>query len=153
MLIFRDNGGDENWRVWSIDIETGAATALSPGDGVKAYVQQVSRHFPDEVLIAHNERGKRFFDIHRVNVATGASALVERNDGFLNLFTDQQFRARFAKRYADDGEMEYLSRDEASTWSKVIQHIPAGDSLTTWPAMTVRSCTGSIAADATPRLR
>jgi len=133
VLIFRDNAGDENWRVWSIDIETGEAIALSPGDGVKAYVQQVSRHFPDEVLIAHNERDKRFFDIYRVNVVTDASALVERNDGFLNLFTDQQFRVRFAKRYADDGEMEYLGRDEAGTWSTVIARIPAEDSLTTWP--------------------
>lgn len=133
ILFFRDRAGDENWRVWSIDIETGELMALSPGDGVKAYVQQTSRHFPNEVLISHNERDKRLFDVYRVNVATGLSSLVERNDGFLSLFTDQQFRVRFAKRYTDDGNMEYLGRDEAGTWSQVIQRIPAEDSLTTWP--------------------
>ncbi len=74
------------------------------------YVQQSSRHFPGELLIVHNERDRRYHDIYRVDVATGHSSLVQRNDGFVSHFTDQQFRVRFARRYTDDGNVEYLRR-------------------------------------------
>lgn len=132
VLIFRDNSGDENWRAMSIDIGNGEAVSLSPGNGVKAYVQQTSRHFPGDVLIAHNERDGGLFDIYHVNVATGASTLVERNHGFFGFFTDQQFQVRFAKRYSDDGEVEILKRNGDCTW-EIVSRIPAEDSLTTWP--------------------
>ncbi|UXN58752.1 alpha/beta hydrolase family protein [Phyllobacterium zundukense] len=133
VLIFRDNAGDENWRIWSVDVETAEVRPLTPANGVKAYVQQTSRHYPSELLIAHNERDKRFFDIYHVNVANGDSSLMMENDGFFGIFTDQHFRVRFVKKYDDDGEMKYFSRDEAGAWSKVITRIPVEDSLTTWP--------------------
>ncbi|KXF77782.1 peptidase S9 [Paramesorhizobium deserti] len=133
ILIIRDNAGDENWCVWSIDIETGEERALTPKSGVQAYIQQTSQHFPEEVLIAHNERDKRYFDIYRINIATGTGFLLERNDCFFGFFTDQQFQVRQAKRYADDGAIEHLGRDEEGAWSKVFTRISAEDNLTTWP--------------------
>jgi hypothetical protein len=45
------------------------------------------------LLIAYNARDKRYFDIYRVNVATGESALIQLNEGVPGYFTDQQFRA------------------------------------------------------------
>lgn len=133
VLIFRDNAGDENWRIWSVDVETGKSIPLSPGDGAKAYVQQRSRHYPNEVLLAHNARDKRYFDVFRVNVETGANSLLMENNGFFAVFTDQYFKVRFVKKYNDDGEMDYLDQDETGEWSKVIGHIPVEDSLTTRP--------------------
>jgi dipeptidyl aminopeptidase/acylaminoacyl peptidase len=132
VLIFRDKAGDENWRVWSINIGTGDAVPLTPGNGVNAYVQQTSRHFPGEMLIAHNGRDKRFFDIYRIDIASGTSSLMERNDDFFGFFTDQRFQVRFAKRYRDNAEIEFLSRNGAGAW-ETVTHIPAEDSLTTWP--------------------
>ncbi|PYE86414.1 alpha/beta hydrolase family protein [Phyllobacterium leguminum] len=133
ILIIRDNAGDENWCIWSVDIETGEARALTPTDGVQAHVQQTSRHFPGEALIAHNERDKRYFDIYRIDVATGKASLVEKNDGFVGFFTDQHFQVRRADRYTADGGIEHLSRDESGAWSRVVSRIPVEDSLTTWP--------------------
>ncbi|MEO1016797.1 MAG: S9 family peptidase [Pseudomonadota bacterium] len=132
ILIIRDKEGDENWCIWRVHIETKEAIPLTPAGGVKAYVQRRSRHFPSEILIAHNERDKRYFDIYRVDVATGASTLIETNEGFSGYFTDRQFRIRFAKRFTDRGEIEFLSRSEAGVW-ETIEIIPAEDSLTTFP--------------------
>ncbi|MEA2800873.1 MAG: hypothetical protein QOE49_968, partial [Rhodospirillaceae bacterium] len=73
VVFFREQGGDENWQAHRIDIATGDIRALTPGPGVKSYVQQVSARFPGEMLISHNQRDKRYFDVHRVNVATGES--------------------------------------------------------------------------------
>src|SRR5580704_15181567 len=79
--FFREAAGDENWRAWRVDLETGDVRPLTPGPGVTCYVQQSSRHFPSELLIAYNARDKRYFDIYRVNVATGESALLQLNEG------------------------------------------------------------------------
>ena len=101
VLFFRDKAGDENWCAFAIDVESGEVRALTPQTGVTCGVQQLSRDFPSELLIRHNGRDKRHFDLYRVNVATGESNLIERNEeGFAGYFTDQQFRVLFAVRFS-----------------------------------------------------
>src|SRR5215813_12724948 len=65
VVFFREQGGDENWRAWRVDLATGDIRPLTPGPGVTSFIQQASRLFPSELLIAHNARDKRHFDIHR----------------------------------------------------------------------------------------
>ena len=103
IVFCRERGGDENWQTHRIDIERGDMRALTPGPGVKSIVKQVSARFPGESLIAHNQRDKGYFDIHRVKVATGESTLVFQNDSFAELFTDSQFNVGFGIRYRDGG--------------------------------------------------
>lgn len=109
IVFFRERGGDENWQANSIDTQTGQIRALTPGPGVRSYVQQVSSRFPGELLIAHNQRDKRQFDIYRVNVATGRSTLHFRNDSFAWVFTDTQFRVRWGGRHRDDGGWDAIT--------------------------------------------
>jgi dipeptidyl aminopeptidase/acylaminoacyl peptidase len=116
VVFFREVAGDENWRACRVDLQTGDVRALTPGPGVTCYIQQISRHFPSDLLIAHNARDKRYFDVYRVNIATGESTLVHLNEGFRNHFTDQQFRVRFAVRYTEDGDVEYLQRSTGAGW-------------------------------------
>jgi dipeptidyl aminopeptidase/acylaminoacyl peptidase len=132
VVYFREQGGDENWQAHRVDVETGASIPLTPAPGVKSYVHQQSHHFPDELLIAHNERDKRFFDIYRVNVATGQSTLLQANNGFVGFFTDPQFRVRFAVKSAADGGWDYLQRHENGDWHPFAK-IGMADALTTRP--------------------
>jgi dipeptidyl aminopeptidase/acylaminoacyl peptidase len=99
---------------------------------VKSYLHQQSHHFPDELLIAHNERDKHFFDIYRVNVATGQSTLLQANNGFVGFFTDPQFRVRFAVKSAADGGWDYLQRDENGDWH-LFAKIDMADAMATRP--------------------
>ena len=130
VVFFREAAGDENWRAWRVDLETGDVRPLTPGPGVTCYVQQHSHHFPSELLIAHNERDKRFFDVYRVNVATGESALLQLNEAFRYHFTDQQFRVRFAVRQSNDGAIEYLQRGPDGEWM-LFSRIGAEDAMGT----------------------
>jgi hypothetical protein len=132
VVFFREHGGDENWQAHRVDVETGQTLALTPAPGVKSYIQQVSRHFPDELLIAHNQRDPRFFDLFRVHVGTGASTLLETNDRFASWFTDPRFRVRFGRRFTDDGGVEYLQRTAAGDWA-VFTRIDMVDAVTTRP--------------------
>jgi dipeptidyl aminopeptidase/acylaminoacyl peptidase len=130
VVFFREAAGDENWRAWRADLETGDVRPLTPGPGVTCYIQQHSCHFPSELLIAHNARDKRYFDIYRINVATGESKLVQLNEGFTHHFTDQQFRVRFAMRRTEDGDGEYLQRGPDGEWA-LFSRIGAEDAITT----------------------
>src|SRR3954471_5046512 len=119
IVSFREQGGDENWRIWRVDLHSGDVIPLTPGSGVKSFVQQASRHFPDELLIGHNERDKRYFDLYRVNVATGETTLMQVNDGFAGFFTDRQFRVRHARRMAENGDVEHLKLSDDGDWQPV----------------------------------
>ena len=132
LVYFRELGGDENWQAHRVDVETGASIALTPGPGVKSYIHQQSHHFPDELLIAHNERDKRFFDIFRVNVVTGQSTLLQANNGFVGFFTDPQFRVRFAVRTTVDGGWDYLQRGDDGDWH-LFAKIAMADAMSTKP--------------------
>jgi dipeptidyl aminopeptidase/acylaminoacyl peptidase len=130
VVFFREAAGDENWRAWGVDLQTGEVRPLTPGPGVTCRIQQISRHFPNELLIMHNARDKRYFDIYRVNVATGESALLQLNEGVPGYFTDQQFRVRFAVRYTEDGDVEYLQRGPDGEWAP-FSRIGAVDAMPT----------------------
>jgi len=132
VLTLRDEYGDENFCILSIDAQTSEARSLTPTSGVKAYVQRLSRKFPNEVLIAHNGRSKQHFDLYRMSIDTGVSVLAEQNDEFQGYITDNNFEVRLARRFTEQGEKEYLYRDETRTWRRYAL-IPFEDSLTTWP--------------------
>jgi dipeptidyl aminopeptidase/acylaminoacyl peptidase len=131
VLFFRDRAGDENWCSWAIDLESGDVRALTPQTGVTCGVQQLSRHFPSELLIRHNGRDKRHFDLYRVNVTTAESNLIERNEeGFTGYFTDQQFRVLFAARFTEDGSIEFVRRGNDGSWG-CFERIETDDQMTT----------------------
>jgi hypothetical protein len=110
VIVFREREGDENWRAVGVDIETGAMVPLTPERGVRAFHQQRARRFPTEMLFAHNGRDKRFFDLHRVDITTGASTLVYENNEYHRFYTDTRFDLRFAVRTRRDGSKEVKGR-------------------------------------------
>ena len=131
VVFYQDHEGDECWRAASVEIATGRVTALTPAAGVNSYRQEASRHFPTEMLLSHNARDRRYFDIYRVDLATGRSTLVFENHEFALLVTDSHFRLRLAGRYADDGHLEFLERRGAG-WVPFLT-VPVGDVDTTRP--------------------
>jgi dipeptidyl aminopeptidase/acylaminoacyl peptidase len=131
VVFYQDHEGDESWRAASVEIATGRVTALTPAAGVNSYCQEASRHFPAEMLLSHNARDHRYFDIYRVDLATGRSTLVFENHEFALLVTDSHFRLRLAGRYADDGHLEFLERSGGG-WVPFLT-VPVGDVDTTRP--------------------
>ena len=132
LVFFREQGGDENWQAFRVDLQTGHILALTPGPGVRAYVQQTSRHFPGEILLAHNQKDSRFFELYRLDVATGRSVLVQANDRFRSFVTDRQFRVRLGAVQTDDGGVEYLQRDASGEWTPFTQ-LDMTDAFSTRP--------------------
>ncbi|WP_375138485.1 S9 family peptidase [Rubrivivax albus] len=81
LLYTKDFGGDENFHVVAVDAASGKITDLTPFENVRAAVLDDLPQDPQHVLVQHNQRDKRAFDVYRVNVKTGAQTLVAQNPG------------------------------------------------------------------------
>ena len=55
ILYIQDKGGDENWRLYSANLNSGEIKDLTPIEGVHARFQEISPKSPDEILIGLNE--------------------------------------------------------------------------------------------------
>ena len=125
VVIWQERDGDENWRASSVDIHDGTIVPLTPPRGVQSRLQQVSRRFPREMLISHNERDKRYFDLFRIDVVTGKSTLVCENTQFGGFVTDSAFELRLATRFRQDGSVDVLER-RSGAWV-LFMTIPRGE--------------------------
>jgi len=141
ILYTQDQAGEENWRAYSVTMETGETTDLTPFEGVQARIQAVSQEFPDEILIGLNDRDITTHDIYRVNITTGEKRLVMENEGLSDFTTDNEYNVRFAERLTSDGGKEILKATEAGGWEPFME-IAMEDSLTT--AITGFDKTGTI---------
>ncbi|MBX9652904.1 prolyl oligopeptidase family serine peptidase, partial [bacterium] len=133
LVYLQDEGGDENWHIHSVDIDTKKAIDLTPFKEVAATIENASPKFPDELLIGINDRDPQLHDTYRVNVKTGNRELVLKNPGFAQVVSDDDFRIRFAmKMNPKDGSTEIFQPDDKGEW-KPFDNIPMEDSLTTSP--------------------
>ncbi|MBC2746609.1 MAG: S9 family peptidase [ANME-2 cluster archaeon] len=130
ILYLQDQAGDENWRVYSVNLETGQTTDLTPLEGVQARIQAVSQKFPGEILIALNDRDPTLHDIYRANITTAEMSLVMENEGFIGFTTDDEYNVRFAQRLTPDGGSEIFQATEDGGW-ELFMEIAMEDLLTT----------------------
>jgi dipeptidyl aminopeptidase/acylaminoacyl peptidase len=137
VLYIQDKGGDENYRLYAVDLADGAEGAirdLTPLEGVQARVQQLSHKHPHELLLALNDRDEQLHDLYRLDLRTGERTLVQVNPGFADFLTDDDLRVRAATRQTPDGGLEVLVPGEEDDQEWVVwQTIPPEDAMTTWP--------------------
>jgi dipeptidyl aminopeptidase/acylaminoacyl peptidase len=133
IVYIQDRNGDENWRVYALDLANGETRDLTPFDGVQARIQEVSYRFPNEILVALNNRDPQLHDIFRANLLSGQLTLIQQNDaGFAGFLTDLDYRVRIAVRMTADGGQELLTLGSGGweTWETILPE----DVMTTTPA-------------------
>src|SRR5258708_20508724 len=65
LLYLQDTGGDENWRLHDVDLETMQRRDLTPFSGVQARAVAMERKFPTEVLVGLNRDNPQLPDVYR----------------------------------------------------------------------------------------
>ncbi|MBL0941200.1 MAG: S9 family peptidase [Alphaproteobacteria bacterium] len=131
ILYIQDQEGDENWHLFSVDIQTKKIKNLTPFKGVQARIENISPIFPNEIIISMNKRDPVFHDLYRLNILTGAMTLLEKNTEFAGYMVDHNFQVRFAMRPTADGGQEMLEKVN-SNW-KPFSQIAVEDIITTYP--------------------
>jgi dipeptidyl aminopeptidase/acylaminoacyl peptidase len=132
ILYAQDADGDENWHIYRVDLASGDIKDLTPLPKIAARIQEVSHKFPEELLVALNDRDPQYHDVYKLNLSSGKRDLLQKNDGFVGFITDDDFRVRFASKFAPDGGNLILQPDGQGGWKEFMK-IPQEDSLTTRP--------------------
>ncbi len=133
LVYVQDRGGDEDWHVYAVNVETEETTDLTPYEGVNAIPQTMSERSPDEILIGINRRDPQLHDLYMVNILTGESRLVVENDfGAQGFLADRALKPRLARVVMPDGGANDLSLSESGEW-EVFRTVGPEDVLTTHP--------------------
>ncbi len=133
ILYSQDTKGDENFHVYAVNLKTGDIKDLTPRDKdkeVRAEIEEVSYKFPHEILVALNDRDPQFHDVYRMNIETGEKKLVQKNEGYAGFITDEDYRIRFAQKFAPNGSAVVYKPDGKDGWAEFLT-IPQADTLTT----------------------
>jgi dipeptidyl aminopeptidase/acylaminoacyl peptidase len=130
LLYLQDTGGDENWRLHDVDLETMQRRDLTPYDGVQARVVAMERKFPTEVLIGLNRDNPELHDVYRLDLVTGELVKEVENPGFIGWIADAQLAVRGAAAPRPDGSLVLLVRDTAEADWRELLTVPADDALT-----------------------
>ena len=121
IIFSRDFGGDENDHVFSANLKTGKIVDLTPFEKTKVMLLDDLDDISEaDILIQHNRRDPKVFDVYRMNTLTGASSMVAQNPGQITEWlTDHKGQVRVALE-AEGSNTNVLYRDsEAQKFRKL----------------------------------
>lgn len=118
IIYARDNDGDENWRLYAIDVETNETRILTNTSKVQANILAVSRKQVDRIIIALNDRNPSYHDAYELNLTTGERKLIFKNDQFKGYLFDDNLTLRMLTKENDDAGMSYFTVSvDGLTWN------------------------------------
>ncbi len=97
ILYVKDFGGDENFHVVSVNLKGEDLKDLTPGEKVRAQIVDGLIDDDKHIIVSHNKRDAKVFDVFRTNVASGEEKLIAQNPGNITSWqTDHAGKLRVA---------------------------------------------------------
>jgi len=119
IFYIRDDEGDENWVLYSLDTTTGESRQLTPAKGVRVRGLQTSATYPDEVLFGMNDHAPTQVDYYRANAVTGKVTHVGSAAPYLLKLFDHAFRERLAIALLPDLSIQTLTPTADGGWKEM----------------------------------
>ena len=113
VLYIQDQGGDENWRLYDIDLATGVTRDLTPFEDVQAQLVAYEKGLPDELLVGLNQDNPQLHDVYHLELETGELEKVVENPGVIGWVADADLRVRAGLQPRPDGGMNLVGRGPA----------------------------------------
>ena len=133
LLYVNDQGGDENFRLFGVDVATGAQKSYTPFEKTVVRIIGISPKVQDRILVGLNNRDPRFHDVHSLNLATGELKLVLKNEGYGSFNADRDLNLRLASRPNAAGGSDYFRITDNQVEATPIVSVGLEDSQTTAP--------------------
>jgi dipeptidyl aminopeptidase/acylaminoacyl peptidase len=127
VLYLQDVGGDENWRLYDVDLDTMSRRDLTPFEGIHANIIATSKRRPAEVLVGINADNPQLHDVYRLDLETGSLVKEIVNPGYAGWLADEDLVVRCAMAPLPDGGFDVLVRDSASADWRTLLTISAED--------------------------
>ena len=120
IAFVQDKGGDENFRLYAVDIDGKNLKDLTPFKQVRVEVIDRLKDNDKEMIIGMNRRDKRIFDAYRIDINTGKMEMIAKNPGNIDgWLTDNAGRLRVAVT-SDGIKSSILYRDRETDKFRVI---------------------------------
>jgi len=130
ILFIQDRNGDENWRLYSVDVRTLETRDLTPFEGMQAQIFASSHKYPQEVIVGINNRDPQWHDVYRLDLVSGELTLLETNDRFMQYVINDDYQVVAALQMTPDGGAEILRKSAAEGWERW-ESIGQADMMTT----------------------
>jgi dipeptidyl aminopeptidase/acylaminoacyl peptidase len=146
ILYAQDKGGDENWHVHLVDVESKTDTDLTPQEDIKgpdgkpltdpntgkivrprADIMSVSRETPNEILIQINNSDPSNMDVYKVDLTSHKMNLVVKDEAFLQIVADNMYNIRLAARTNPEGG-QIVYKYKNGSWDEYFR-VPQEDML------------------------
>jgi dipeptidyl aminopeptidase/acylaminoacyl peptidase len=134
IMYLQDIGGNENWRLYGVNLETDELRDLTPYEEVQVKILDHNKHFPNELLIEMNKENIKVHDVYHLDLTTGEMRMVARNPGnVVRWLADSHLKVRCAMASRPEGGFDLLAREsDRATWNKILTW-ESEDSLTSAP--------------------
>ena len=121
ILYLKDNGGDENFRLYGVNIDGTNQVCFTDFDNVRTQIVDELPEIPDEVIIEMNKRNPQVFDPYRLNLKTGKMEMIAENPGNIQgwLF-DHNGKLRVAVSIDGTNTSLLYRKTEKDDWKTVI---------------------------------
>jgi len=133
LLYLQDTGGDENWRLYDVDLHTMRRRDLTPFEGVQAQILATEKKHPGDILVGLNRDNPALHDVYRLDLVTGDLVKQVENPGFAGWVADTELEIRAGVALEPDGSMVVKVRDGVAGDWRVLLKMPAEDALTSGP--------------------
>jgi dipeptidyl aminopeptidase/acylaminoacyl peptidase len=124
LLYLRDTEGDENWRLYTLDLATGESVLRTPAEDVTAALMGHNRWNRTTVLVGLNADNPQLHDVYSLDLTSGELSLVEKNPGFAGWLTDSNLQVRGGAAMTPDGGVAVVLRDEEGQFEPWLQIAP-----------------------------
>jgi dipeptidyl aminopeptidase/acylaminoacyl peptidase len=112
LLYVQDIGGDENWHIWSVDLESRIIRDITAFQGAQAGLISVDHHHPNTILATINARNPQLHDVYQIDLRTGAAEMIQENPGdIVGWVPDSTQRIRAGHAALPDGGFELRVRE------------------------------------------
>jgi dipeptidyl aminopeptidase/acylaminoacyl peptidase len=114
LVYLQDTDGNEDWRLYALDLKTGESRLVTPGEGVHAMILGHNRWNPGTMLVGLNADNPMLHDIYRFDLSSGAFDKVETNPGYAGWLIDSDLAVRGGVAMTPEGGAIVYLRDPAT---------------------------------------
>lgn len=112
ILYLKDSGGDENFKLFGVDIDGSNLVGLTDFDKVNTNIIDDLPEIEDYVIVGLNKRNAQVFDPYRLNINTGELSMLAENPGnIVGWLTDHNGKLRMATAIVDGVNTSILYRE------------------------------------------
>ena len=71
VIFVKDQGGNENYQLFSIFLDGSNEKSLTPFDGVRVNILEILKDQPEYMIISMNKDNPQFFEPYKINIVSG----------------------------------------------------------------------------------